>query len=126
MSPDSINEGTAAIVLSNPLTIDSAKLDDWGPVARPTSELISKESGILMFRRQDRSSEMGMWQCTPGNWRCEVEKDEFCYFLTGKAIYTADSGEVTVVQAGDAGTFPAGWTGDCEVVETVRKVYMVR
>ena len=28
--------------------------------------------------------------------------------------------------AGMTGAFPAGWAGECEVVETVRKVYMVR
>ena len=115
-----------ASLLVNPLALESATLTDWGPVDKPIEEPVSHQSGVLMFRREDKSSEMGMWQCTPGRWRCEVEKDEFCYFLSGKAIYTADSGEELLVEAGTAGSFPAGWKGDCQVLETVRKVYMVR
>lgn len=119
-----VNEGKAAVLLDNPLTMTD--LTDWGDVEKPIGEPVSHESGRLMFRRSNGSSETGMWQCTPGRWRCDVERDEFCYFLSGKAIYTADSGEEMVMKAGMAGTFPAGWSGECEVVETVRKVYMVR
>jgi len=121
-----VNEGKAAVILDNPSHIAPEDLTDWGEVATPISEPVSRECGRLMFRRQDGSSEMGMWQCTPGRWRCDVSNDEFCYFLAGRAIYTADTGEKLTVSAGMAATFPAGWSGECEVVETVRKVYMVR
>ena len=121
-----VNEGIAAIVLNNPLDIPRDELADWGTVAKPIGEPVSTECGQLMFRRQNGSSEMGLWECTPGRWRCEVEKDEFCYFLSGKSVYTADTGETITVEAGMAAAFPAGWKGDCEVFETVRKVYMVR
>ena len=33
---------------------------------------------------------------------------------------------VTDIVAGMTCAFPAGWKGACEVIETVRKVYMVR
>lgn len=121
-----VNEGTAAIVIGDLLAIPKEALIDWGGVAKPIGETVSTQCGRLLFRRQDGSSEMGLWECTPGRWRCEVEKDEFCYFLSGKAIYTADSGVKVTVSAGMAGAFPAGWNGECEVIETVRKVYMVR
>lgn len=122
----SVNEGTNAVLLDNPLDIAKENLTDWGEVAKPVGEPVSTECGRLMFRRQDGSSEMGMWECTPGRWRCEVERDEFCYFLSGKAVYTTDAGDTLTVAAGMAAAFPAGWSGECEVVETVRKVYMVR
>lgn len=117
---------TQAHILKDPLDIVDNDLLDWGDVAHPIGEPVSKQRGLLLFRREDKSSEMGMWQCTAGSWRCDVEKDEFCYFLSGKAVYTADDGTVTEVQAGYAGAFPAGWAGVCEVIETVRKVYMVQ
>ena len=69
---------------------------------------------------------MGLWECTPGRWRCEVESDEFFYVLAGRAVYTEDDGAATEVTAGMTCAFPAGWNGSCEVIETVRKVYMVR
>lgn len=122
----SVNEGTAAVVLDDPLGIKAEDLTDWGQVAKPIGEPVSMEIGKLMFRRQDGSSEMGVWECTTGRWRCDVVRDEFCYFLSGKAVYTADSGEVIRISGGMAAAFPAGWTGECEIIETVRKVYMVR
>jgi uncharacterized cupin superfamily protein len=110
--------------LENPLAIRA--LTDWGPVAVPLGEPVSRTAGLLLFRNPDQSSEMGLWECTPGSWRCEVERDEFCYFLAGRCTYSADSGEVIKIAPGTAAAFPAGWKGDCEVIETVRKVYMVR
>ena len=59
-------------------------------------------------------------------WRCEVERDEFCQFLAGHCIYTDDGGKRLEIEAGDAAFFPAGWSGTCEVLETVRKTYMIR
>lgn len=119
-----VNEGTEAVLLENPLEVTDTL--DWGGVAVPIGSPVSQQSGVLTFRRSDGASETGMWQCTPGRWRCDVERDEFCYFLAGEAIYTPDSGEPFTVRAGVAATFPAGWRGECEVTETVRKVYMVR
>jgi len=45
--------------------------------------------------------------------------------LKGHWILTAESGQVTEIRAGDSRVFPRGWKGVAEVVETVRKVYMV-
>ncbi|MDO8863829.1 cupin domain-containing protein [Haliea sp. E1-2-M8] len=115
-----------AKLLTNPLELQQHELTDWGKVAAPIGDPVSHESGVLLFRREDKSSEMGMWQCTPGVWRCDVVKDEFCYFLSGKAIYRPDAGAEFTVTTGVAAAFPAGWSGTCEVLETVRKVYMVR
>jgi uncharacterized protein len=119
-----VNEGTEAILLADPLEL--TELKDWGEVAVPLGAPSSRQSGVLTFRRGDGASETGMWQCTPGRWRCDVQRDEFCYFLAGEAVYTPDSGAPFVVRAGIAATFPAGWKGVCEVRQTVRKVYMVR
>ncbi len=113
-----------AKILEDPLA--ATALADWGAVALPLGEPVSRQSGVLLFRNPDKSSEMGVWQCTPGEWRCEVARDEFCYFLAGRCVYTADSGEVIAIGPGTAAAFPAGWKGRCRVSETVRKVYMVR
>ncbi|MEQ8262294.1 cupin domain-containing protein [Pseudohaliea sp.] len=115
-----------AKLLQDPLTLSREEMTDWGDVAVPIGEPVSHECGVLLFRREDRSSEMGLWECTPGTWRCDVEKDEFCYFLSGEAVYRPDDGSEFVVREGIAAAFPAGWKGTCEVKQTVRKVYMVR
>ncbi len=115
-----------ALVLKSASTLDPATFTDWGEIAAPIGEPISRQSGLILFQNDDKSSEMGLWQCTPGRWRCEVENDEFFHVLAGRAVYTEDDGTTTEVTAGMTCAFPAGWRGECEVVETVRKVYMVR
>ena len=50
---------------------------------------------------------------------------EFCHLLRGHWVLTSESGQVTEIKAGDSWVFPNGWKGTAEVLETVRKVYMV-
>ncbi len=45
---------------------------------------------------------------TPETWRCEVEREEFCQFLSGRCVYTADDGKRLETEGGDAALFPAG------------------
>ncbi|MGI9316445.1 MAG: cupin domain-containing protein [bacterium] len=99
--------------------------DDWGKIP----DMISGEShtfGKLLHRNADGSSETGIWNCTPGTWHCHVTSDEFCHFLSGRCIYTSDSGDTTEVAPGTIAFFPKGWRGTCAVSDTVRKVYMIR
>ncbi len=67
----------------------------------------------------------GTWECEPGTLRLDLELTEFCHLLKGHWILTSESGQVTEIKAGDSWVFPSGWKGTGEVVETVRKVYMV-
>ncbi|HXH28535.1 MAG TPA: cupin domain-containing protein, partial [Candidatus Polarisedimenticolia bacterium] len=105
-------------------------LTDWGPLppfaAGPGATAASRTAGILLYGGGGTYPEAGLWECTPGRWECRVARDEFCCFLAGRSVYTHESGERTEVAGGDAAFFPAGWNGTCEVLETVRKVYLVR
>ena len=115
-----------AHLLKQAAAIPEEGLVDWGPVPAPIGEAVSRTSGRLLHRDDDGSNETGVWVCTPGRWRCVVERGAFCHFLNGRCRYTAESGEVPEMEGGDAAYFPAGWTGVCEVGETVRKIYMIR
>ena len=115
----------AAKLLKRPAAIADGELTDWGPVAQPAGQPVSRTRGRLLHRDDDGANEAGLWVCTPGVWRCEVERDEFCQFLAGRCVYTDDAGQRLEIEAGDAAFFPAGWTGTCQVLETVRKTYMI-
>jgi uncharacterized cupin superfamily protein len=109
--------------LKNPQDIEN--LLDWGPV--PTMiEGQSHTAGVLLHKGEHGESECGVWVCTPGYWRCEVTRAEFCHFLQGRCTYTHESGEVIEIETDTVAFFPAGWKGTCRVVETIRKVYMIR
>jgi uncharacterized cupin superfamily protein len=67
----------------------------------------------------------GTWECEPGSLKIDLDLTEFCHLLKGHWILTSESGQVTEIKAGDSWVFPRGWKDVGEVVETVRKVYLV-
>jgi uncharacterized cupin superfamily protein len=67
----------------------------------------------------------GTWECGPGKLQLDLGVTEFCHLLKGHWVLTSESGQVTEIRAGDSWVFPKGWKGTSEVVETVRKVYMI-
>ncbi|WP_206040791.1 cupin domain-containing protein [Roseobacter ponti] len=99
-------------------------LADWGPQPDALSGA-SHSNGRLLFKGPGNSPECGIWVCTPGRWRIAVPRDEFCYFMQGRAQYRHDNGEVVDVSAGTAVVFRAGWTGEAEIFETTRNSYML-
>ncbi|MEM1403693.1 MAG: cupin domain-containing protein [Pseudomonadota bacterium] len=67
----------------------------------------------------------GTWECEPGTMELDLDLTEFCHLLEGHWKFTSDSGVVTEVKAGDSWVFPRGFKGTAEVIEKVRKVYMM-
>ena len=112
-------------ILHQPLALTDAELKDWGPITTMI-EGESRTSGILLYKGQNGENETGIWQCTPGFWRCEVTRDEFCHFMRGRCTYIGDDGEVIEITPDTIAFFRQGWTGTCRVIETIRKVYMIR
>lgn len=104
-------------------------LADWGdqPDALPpeASEGASRSSGRLLWKGEGGRPEVGLWVCTPGRWRLALPADELCHFVAGRATYRSDAGEVIEIGPGTVVHFPKGWTGECEVVETLRNLYML-
>lgn len=76
------------------------------------------------FFKQD-NLDAGTWECGPGKLRLDLEITEFCHLLKGHWRLVSESGEVTDIKAGDSWVFPKGWKGEAEVIETVRKVYLI-
>jgi uncharacterized protein len=99
-------------------------LADWGPQPNPIVPG-SRNTGRLLFKGPGNKPETGIWVCTPGTWPLSIPRDEFCHFVAGRATYTRDDGEVIDVSAATCVTFPAGWTGQCTVHETIRNIYML-
>ena len=102
-------------------------LADWGDQPDAIAGH-SHSSGRLLWKRDEngeRVVESGLWVCTPGSWRLAIPGDELCYFLAGRATYTEHNGETIEVSPGTVVHFPSGWTGRCDVRETLRNTYML-
>lgn len=105
-------------------TCDYDDLVDWGPQPDAISGA-SRSTGRLLHKGPENIPETGIWVCTPGVWRIHVPRDEFCHFVAGRAQYRSDTGEVIDVTPGTCVVFTAGWTGEAEIHETIRNIYML-
>ena len=104
----------------------STRIDlvDWGFQPDAISGA-SHSSGNLVYKGPDNRPECGIWVCTPGRWRLSIPRDELCHFVAGRATYRSDDGETIEVEKGTVIMFPAGWTGECTVHETMRNIYIL-
>jgi len=105
---------------------DIAKID-LGPLADRPSSLAPgpKEAAQFLWRSPDGSSDIGIWECTPGKFTVDrTHAGEFCYLLKGRIVITHDKDGTKEFGAGDAISMPRGWKGTWEVLEHVRKIFV--
>ncbi len=77
---------------------------------------------------QDNSKQMlsGVWECSEGKWQADYSsKSEFCHILAGKVVLTDASGHESSFCTGDSFVIPSGFDGTWEVIEPVRKLYVI-
>lgn len=70
----------------------------------------------------------GVWTCEPGHWRIVFppHKDEYFFVLEGRLrLHDAARGTATEVTAGQGAVIPGGFEGSFEVIESVRKHFIV-
>ncbi|HJV27429.1 MAG TPA: cupin domain-containing protein [Aromatoleum sp.] len=69
----------------------------------------------------------GTWACETGAWRIAFAegKDEFFHVIEGRIRITDDAGMAREFGPGDACVIPGGFTGLFEVIEPVRKHYVI-
>ena len=69
----------------------------------------------------------GIWACEKGSWRIAFAptKDEYFYVLEGRCRVIDEHGHAAEAGPGEAMVIPAGFKGVFEVVEAMRKHYVV-
>jgi uncharacterized cupin superfamily protein len=101
----------------------TAELDDWGPRAGADSGA-PVMSGRIFY--EGNGVQVGVWECTPGGWAIENRPDhETVQILSGRARLTDADGSSVELSAGDVLTLPKGWSGRWDILETVRKLYVI-
>jgi uncharacterized protein len=105
---------------------DSAALAGRGPLAHAI-EGRPESSGLVLGKRDDGAEpvvEVGLWSCTPGAFRLALAGDELLCVLAGRATYTEHNGETVEAAPGHVIHFPSGWSGRCDVQQSLRASYM--
>ena len=79
------------------------------------------------YETVDQALSCGIWACETGAWRIRFAEDkhEFFCVIEGLVRLHDEAGLVVEVKAGEAAVIPAGFVGVFEVVEPVRKYFVV-
>jgi uncharacterized cupin superfamily protein len=77
------------------------------------------------FTSSDEKFLAGLWEAEPGCWSVNYSENEFCQILAGRSVLRDADGRERLVEAGDSFVIPAGFTGQWEVLETTRKIYVI-
>jgi hypothetical protein len=119
--------GGVGVGVGLPYLADAASrtdLEDWGALEEATGPEMST-AGITMWKNEDTEAESGIWQCTPGPSRWELETNEFVHVLAGSMTVTEDGSLPVKLEAGDTVMFAVGWKGTWHIHETLRKLYVI-
>ncbi|WP_152045636.1 cupin domain-containing protein [Aureimonas psammosilenae] len=68
----------------------------------------------------------GIWESSPGEWRVDYTEWEFCHIASGVSVLTEDGKEPVQLKAGDSFVIRPGFRGTWRVVETTRKLYVIK
>ncbi len=114
-----------AILISQPAAIRKEDLDELGPVKIPLSSPVPMLVGRKYLNDVPGIDSMGIWECSPGRWQRTIMEEEFAHFIQGRARFIPDDGDPIEIKAGDTIWFPANSGGVWEILEDVRKVYVI-
>nr|WP_297354323.1 cupin domain-containing protein [uncultured Caldimonas sp.] len=80
-----------------------------------------------LYESASKDLSCGIWHCEVGAWRIvfPAGKEEYFFVLEGVVRLHDVHGSVTEVRAGQGAVIPAGFEGVFEVVEPVRKHFVV-
>lgn len=113
------------VVLKASVNLPANELDSISPVARPIGEPVSIMRSKVAFKSSTDATSAGIWECSPGRWRRQVADAEFSTFLSGRCTFTPDGGATVILEAGDSIYFHPNTHGAWNVIETVRKAYVI-
>jgi uncharacterized cupin superfamily protein len=115
------NQGTVPLI-----AFHGGTTADLGPATPKATGLLPGQTESAREIWTQPGVETGFWECTPGTFTARRDGyTELCQFVSGIVIVTGEDGISARFVAGDTLITPAGWTGTWEVIETVRKLYVI-
>lgn len=109
-------------------TFNALKNQPVGEFApKPTSLTGQTEAATDLWISEDGATEIGVWECTEGRFTADRSAGaEYCHILSGRARVTnADGSGSREIGPGDLLILPKGWKGEWEIIEHVRKLFVI-
>jgi len=91
------------------------------PLSQPACQLNVRTITIPKCENVDT----GIWECSPGQFRRQIEAAEVMHMLAGRCTFTPDGSPSITIKAGDTLFLPPRTCGIWDIQETVRKVYVL-
>jgi uncharacterized cupin superfamily protein len=105
--------------------VPTEKLRDWGPQPVPVGSPVSHIFGQEVLKGTYGPIKAGIWECTVGKWRRQIQEAEFAYFLEGDMTFTPDGGQPIEIKAGDTVWFPPHTNGIWDIRTKARKTFIL-
>ncbi len=108
-----------------PQTRDTAQLDEIGPVGIPLSDPACTLRASKLVIPGAEATSAGIWECTPGQFRRQVQEGEIMHILAGSGTFTPDGQPPLQFRAGDTLAMPPNTQGVWHIHTAVRKLYVL-
>ena len=106
-------------------TSNTQDLVSWGGVGVPLSDPVCQLKGCKISIAGRQGTDTGVWECSPGKFRRQIEAGEVMHILAGRCTFTPDEGPPIDIEAGDTLFLSPNTMGVWDIQETVRKVYVL-
>lgn len=100
-------------------------LNALGPVGIALSDPSCQLQGHKVVIPGKESTDTGLWECSPGQFRRQITAGEVMHVLSGSCIFTPDGGEPVHIQAGDTLFLSPNTLGVWDIHTPLRKVYVL-
>jgi uncharacterized cupin superfamily protein len=101
----------------------------WGHLVPDTDRPTELPDGVAEMHLAEftsGSTESGVWSCSVGAWdEPASEVDEVMVILEGRVRITNADGSTGEAATGDLLHLPVGWAGRWDVLEPLRKFYVI-
>jgi len=106
-----------------------AKVDELFAAMIPDPEQPDNADGApqwMYVSLSEGATESGVWSSTVGGWdETDYPADEVMVLTEGRLRITHADGTETELEAGDMFFLPKGWAGRWDVLEDMRKIYVI-
>jgi uncharacterized protein len=111
------------------IVIDTDKVSPEFDYPRPDRRVTANPKRTTWNVYENSSGEVfaGVWSCEVGAWQIEMgpTEDEFFFVVSGRCKLVDTAGIAVSVGAGESLVIPAGFKGVFEVLEPIKKHYMI-
>jgi len=113
------------------MTLHLLNRETSAPIIGPVDAavLLSGTPETRVFVTYDAPAERlcaGEWEATLGKWRVSYDEWEYCLMVSGRCIVTGDDGRIITAGPGDSFVIEPGFSGTWEVLEPMRKHWVIR